>query len=37
MVHYKPVMIIINAPGFAEIIIDIVMHHYGLLNLIVTN
>ena len=37
MVYYKPVKITINAPGLAEVIIDIVIRHHGLPNSIVTD
>ena len=37
MFHYKLVKVTINIPGFAEVIIDIVVKHHGLLNSIVTN
>ena len=37
MVYYKLAKIIINASGFAEVIINIVVRHYGLLDLIITN
>ena len=37
MIHYKPVKITINAPRLAELIIDIVVRHHGLPNLIVTD
>ena len=37
MVHYKLVMITINAPGLAEVIIDVVVRHHGLPNSIVTD
>ena len=37
MVHYKPVKITLNAPGLAKVIIDVVVRHHELLNLIVTN
>ena len=30
MVHYKPVKVIIDAPGLAEAILDIVVWHHGL-------
>ena len=30
MVHYEPVKVTINAPGLAEVIIDIVVRHHGL-------
>ena len=37
MVHYKPIKVIINILAFAEIIIDVVIRYYGLLDSIVTN
>ena len=37
MVYYKPVKIIINLPRLAEVIIDVVICHHGLLDSIVTN
>ena len=37
MVHYELVKVIIDAPGLAEIIINVVVRHYSLLDLIVTN
>ena len=37
MVHYKLVKVTINAPGLAEVIIDVVMKHHGLPDSIVTN
>ena len=37
MVHYEPVKVTINAPGLAEVIIDVVVWHHGLLDSIVTN
>ena len=37
MVHYKPVKITINAPGLAEVIIDVVVRHHGLPDSIVTD
>ena len=37
MVHYKLVKVTIDAPGLAEIIIDVVMGHHSLPNLIITN
>ena len=36
-VYYKPVKVTINAPGLAEIIINVVVRHHGLPNSIVTN
>ena len=35
MVHYEPVKITINAPGLAEVILDMVVWHHGLPNSIV--
>ena len=37
MVHYKLIKITIDAPGLAEIIIDVVVWHYGLPDSIVTD
>ena len=37
MVHYEPAKITINAPGLAEVIIDVVIRHHGLLDSIVTD
>ena len=37
MVHYEPVKVTINAPGLAEVIIDVVVRHHGLPDSIVTN
>ena len=37
MVHYEQVKVTIDAPGLAEIILDVVVWHYGLPNSIVTN
>ena len=37
MVNYKLVKVIINTLNLGEIIINIVIRHYGLINLIVTN
>ena len=37
MVHYKPVKVTINAPGLAEVIIDVVVRHHGLPDSIVTD
>ena len=37
MVHYEPVKIIINAPDLAEVIIDVVVRHHGLLDSIITD
>ena len=37
MVHYEPVKITIDAPGLAEVIIDVIVWHHGLPDSIVTN
>ena len=37
MVYYEPVKITINAPGLAEVIIDVVVYHHGLSDSIVTD
>lgn len=37
MVYYEPVKITINTPGFAKVIVDIVMQYHDLLNLIVSD
>ena len=37
MVHYKPVKIIIDAPGLAEVIIDVVVQHHGLPDSIISD
>ena len=37
MVHYKPLKITIDAPGIAEVIIDIIVWHYDLSNSMVTD
>ena len=37
MVHYKPVKITINTPDLAEVIINVVVRHHGLPDLIVTD
>ena len=37
MVHYEPVKVTIDALGLAEVIIDVVVKHYGLPDSIVTN
>ena len=37
MVHYKPVKVIIDAPGLAEVIIKTVVWHHSLSNSIITN
>ena len=37
MVHYELVKITFDAPGLAEVIIDVVVRHHGLPDLIVTD
>ena len=37
MVHYDPVKVRINAPGLVEVIIDMVVRHHGLPNLIIND
>ncbi len=37
MVHYKPIIVTINAPGLAKVIIDIIVHHYSISEIIVTD
>ena len=37
LIHYKPVKVTIDVPGLAKVILDVVVWHYGLSNLIVTN
>ncbi len=37
MIHYEPVKIMIDAPGLAEVIINMVVRHHGVPELIVTD
>ncbi len=37
MVYYVPVKVTIDAPGLVEVIIDVVVRHHGVLELIVTD
>ena len=37
MVHYEPVKVTIDAPGLAEIIIDVVVQYHGLLDSIISD
>ena len=37
MVYYKPVKVTINAPGLAEVIINVVVRHHGFPDSIITN
>ena len=37
IIHYKPIKITIDAPGLAEVLIDIIVRQYGLLDSIVSD
>ncbi len=37
MVYYEPVKVIINVPGLAEVIINVVMRHHGVSESIIIN
>ena len=37
MVHYEPVKVTIDAPGLAEVIIDVVVRHHGLPDSIISD
>ncbi len=37
MVHYEPIKVTINIPGLAEVIINMIMCYYGVLEAIVTD
>ncbi len=37
MVYYIPIKVMINAPGLAEVIINVVVHHHGVPESIVTD
>ena len=37
MVHYEPVKVTIDAPGLAEVIINVVVRHHGLLDSIISD
>ena len=37
IVHYEQVKVTIDAPGLAEVIIDVIVRHYNLLDSIITN
>ena len=37
MVHYEPVKVTIDALGLAEVIIDVIVRHHGLLDSIITD
>ncbi len=37
MVHYESVKVMIDAPGLAEVIIDVVIRHHGVPESIVTD
>ena len=37
MVYYKPIQVTIDTSGQAEVIIDVVVHHYGVPESIITD
>ena len=37
MVYYEPIKVTSNAPGLGEVIINVVVYHQGVLELIVTD
>ena len=37
IVHYVPVKVIIDVPGLAKVIIDVVVRHYGVSESIMTD
>ena len=37
MVHYEPVKVTIDAPSLAEVIPDVVIHHHGLPDLVLSD
>ncbi len=37
MVHYEPVKVTIDGPGLTEVILDVVVPHYGLPDSIVSD
>ena len=37
MVHYEPVKVTIDVPGLVEVILDVVIRHYGLPNSIISD
>ena len=37
MVHYKPIKVIINAPGLVEVVLDVIVRYYDLPDLIVSD
>ena len=37
MILYKPVKVTINVPELAEVIIDVVVQHHGLLDSIISD
>ena len=37
MVHYEPVKVILDALGPAKVILNVLVQHHGMHNLIVTN
>ena len=37
IVYYEPVKVIINTPGLAKVIVNVVVQHHGLPNSIISN
>ncbi len=37
MVHYEPVSVIIDTTGVVEVMIDVIVHHHGVLESIITD
>ncbi len=37
MVYYEPIKVTIDAPGLAEVIINVIVRHHGVLESIVTD
>ena len=37
IVYYKPVKVTINIPSLIEVIINVIIHHYGYLKSIIIN
>ena len=35
MIYYEPIKVMINRTDLAEVIFDVVVHHYGILELII--
>ena len=37
MVYYEPIKLMINVLSLAEVIINVVLHYYGVLKVIIAN